>query len=208
MIKIWKPEPKQEIALMSTADEVLYGGARGGGKTDTALQWFLYNIDDIRYRGLVIRRNATDLTDFIDRAIVKYTPLGAKKKGQPPEIHFLSGAKIYTGHMKDAEAYTKYQGWEIHRLLIEEVTHIPSEEQYLKLLGSVRSTVPELKPQVFLTTNPDGIGHDWVKKRFRIGEVKPCTKFTAEDGRTRIYIPATVYDNPYLVSNDPNYINI
>jgi len=31
----WKPQPKQEIALRSNADEILFGGARGGGKTDT-----------------------------------------------------------------------------------------------------------------------------------------------------------------------------
>ncbi len=122
----WRPTPKQELALQTTADEVLFGGSRGGGKTDTALQWLLYDIDNGALRQLVIRRNATDLADFVDRARTKYGPLGATFAGNPVTIKFPSGAIIYTGHLATADAFTKYQGWEIHRLLMEEVTHIPS----------------------------------------------------------------------------------
>ena len=202
---IWKPTPIQELALQSTADEVLFGGARGGGKTDTALQWILYDINNPQLRGLVIRRNATDLKDFVDRAYQKYYPLGATIKGNPAEIHFQSGAIFYTGHLRTDDAYTKYQGWEIHRLLMEEVTHIPSEKLYMKLLGSVRSTVPNLKTQVFLTTNPGNVGHEWVKNRFEI-DVKPAKKKFFKKNNSYIYIPATIHDNPHLKDADPGYI--
>lgn len=201
----WRPTPRQEIALASTADEVLFGGSRGGGKTDTALQWLLYDIQRPEYRGLVVRRNSTDLSDFIDRARQKYTPMGAKIKGNPTEIHFPSGAIIYTGHLGTPDAFTKYQGWEIHRLLMEEATHIPSEKLYEKLLGSVRSTVPGLTTQVFLTTNPGGPGHEWVKERFGIDTHPHMLKFE-ENGRTKIYIPATIRDNPHLLKADPQYV--
>ena len=152
----WRPSPIQELALSTTASEVLFGGSRGGGKTDTALIWLTYDTDNPELRGLVIRRNATDLADFVDRARIRYTPLGAKVAGNPAVIKFPSGATIYTGHLGTPDAYTKYQGWEIHRLLMEEVTHIPSEKLYEKLLGSVRSTVEGIETQVLLTTNPGG----------------------------------------------------
>ena len=184
----WKPTPIQELALATTADEVLFGGSRGGGKTDTALQWLLYDSDKPALRGLVIRRNATDLEDFIDRARIKYSPLGAKVAGNPTVIKFPSGAMIYTGHLATPDAYTKYQGWEIHRLLMEEVTHIPTEKLYEKLLGSVRSTAEGIKTQVLLTTNPGGPGHEWVKDRFSIDSKPSKIKFADEIGRTRIYI--------------------
>jgi len=203
---IWKPTKVQEKALASTADEVLFGGSRGGGKTDTALQWLMYDIENPKLRQLVIRRNATDLSDFVDRARQKYTPIGAIVKGNPCEIHFPSGAVIYTGHLATPDAYTKYQGWEIHRLLMEEVTHIPSEKLYEKLLGSVRSTVDGIKTQIFLTTNPGGAGHSWVKERFEIGIKESGVKFE-RNGRTFIYVPATIHDNPHLLNKDPAYLN-
>jgi len=207
---IWKPTPTQETALVTTADEVLFGGSRGGGKTDTALQWLLYEIDNPKLRQLVIRRNTTDLADFIDRARQKYAPFGAELKGNPAEIHFPSGSIIYTGHLGTPDAYTKYQGWEIHRLLVEEVTHIPSERLYEKLLGSVRSTVEGIDTQVFLTTNPGGAGHEWVKDRFEIGVKEHGKKFyktiNEKEKRTFIYIPATIQDNPHLLVKDPKYL--
>jgi hypothetical protein len=201
----WTPTPVQEIALSSTADEILFGGSRGGGKTDTALHWLLYDVENPAYRGLVIRRNATDLADFIDRARTTYNQLGATVSGNPATIKFPSGAIIYTGHLATPDAYTKYQGWEIHRLLMEEVTHIPSEKLYEKLLGSVRSTVPGITTQVFLTTNPGGVGHEWVKARFAIDSKPSRIKFSS-DGRTFIYINATIRDNPHLMKADPQYL--
>ena len=201
----WKPTPVQEIALSSTADEVLFGGSRGGGKTDTALQWLMYDIDNPELRGLVVRRNATDLADFIDRARMKYRPVGATVSGNPSVIKFPSGAMIYTGHLGTPDAFTKYQGWEIHRLLMEEVTHIPSERLYEKLLGSVRSTVDGVTPQVFLTTNPGGAGHEWVKERFCIDTKDSRLKFF-KDGRSFIYVNATIRDNPHLLKKDPQYL--
>ena len=204
-VERWMPTDTQQIALSSTADEILFGGSRGGGKSDTSVRWFLYYTDNPKFRGLVIRRNATDLVDFIDRMRTVYQPLGAVITGNPAVVKFPSGSLIYTGHLATADAYTRFQGWEIHYLLIEEVTHIPSVKQYEKLLGSVRSTVPGIKTQVFLTTNPGGPGHEWVKERFAIDNKPSKIKFS-RDGRTFIYVNATIRDNPHLMEKDPSYM--
>jgi len=97
-------------------------------------------------------------------------------------------------------------GHEYHRMLIEELTQIPDEKRYLQLIASCRSTIPELKPRIFLTTNPGGVGHQWVKQRF-IDPAPANTLFKDPvSGRTRIYIPATLDDNPRLKEVDPDYI--
>jgi len=153
---------------------------------------------------LVIRKNADDLADWIDRAQRMYYLLGVDIAYRPAIIRFPSGAQIRTGHLKDEQSYTKYMGQEFHMMVIEELTQIPFEKRYLQLIASCRSTIPELKPQVFATTNPGGIGHGWVKRRF-VDPAPPMTEFEAE-GRTRIYIPATVEDNPSLFDADPGYI--
>ncbi len=204
--EIWTPHPKQLEVLSRSEFEILYGGSRGGGKTTAGLVWLTDYIGNPRYRALVIRRNADDLSDWVDRAVRMYSPYGAKIGYRPAEIVFPSGATIKTGHLKDDQAYTKYQGHEYQRMLIEELTQIPEEKRYLQLLGSCRSTVSEIKAQVFATTNPGGSGHQWVKARF-VDPAPPNTPFKDPiSGRTRIYIPATVDDNPTLVQNDPGYI--
>lgn len=202
----WQPTTKQAEALSQADFEILYGGARGGGKTDAGIAFLLYDKDHSRYRALVIRKNAGDLNDWVSRARIMYKPTLAEfVKG---EIRFPGGAIIVLGHLKDENAYEKYQGHEYHKMLIEELTQIPSEESYLKLISSCRSTIPELRPQVFATTNPGGRGHSWVKKRFNLTGntnqiVRTLDKIT---NRSRVFIPAKVDDNPFIMENDPSYV--
>ncbi len=212
-ITLWKPNDGQQTeALSRTEFEILYGGARGGGKTDAGIVWIAEPTYHKKYRGLVIRRNAIDLGDWIDRAEEMFRPIGGKKVNTKfgTEFHFPSGAKIRTGHLKDDGAYTKYQGHEYHRVLIEELTHIPGEELYLKLISCCRSKIPELKPQVFCTTNPGEVGHIWVKERFvDIGPPNVPVPFKDEETgvtKWRIFIPARIEDNPKLLEADPGYL--
>jgi len=135
-----------------------------------------------------------------------YSPAGGVYTGDC--FTFPSGAKIRTGHLKDDNAYSKYQGHEYQNILLEEITHISSESNYEKILGSCRSTVPGIKPQVFATTNPDGPGYSWVKKRWDIPDV-PTDVIRTKDqrtGRTRVFVPSRVQDNPKLMDADPGYI--
>ena len=202
----WRPTPKQAEALKSRAFEIFFGGARGGGKTDGGQAWLSYDVEHPRLRGLVIRRNAKDLTDWVDRAKYMYKPLKAGFVGSPVTIKFPSGALIRTGHLRDENAYEQYQGHEYQRMLVEEINQIPLELNYIKLLASCRSTVPDLPAQAFLTGNPGGAGHGWVKKRFKLFGT-PTKAIKSVDPRSklsRIFIPARLSDNPYL-SRDPQY---
>lgn len=205
----WKPQPKQAQALSSTAEEILYGGARGGGKTEAGQAFLLYDYQNPDYRALVIRKNADDLRDWLDRAMRMYAPLGAVQTGVPAEIKFPSGAIIRTGHLKDDKAYTKYQGQEYQKILIEELSHIARKGDYKKLIGSCRSTVDGIKPQVFCTTNPDEPGIEWIKEHWQIPDVPDFNKIYEirdDQGRRLVFIPAKVEDNPILLSKDPNYL--
>ena len=215
MSDVWKPFPKQERALTLPASEVkeiLFGGARGPGKTDAGIVWLMGEnisedelyINHPRYRALVLRRDYDDLSDWIDRANWMYKRYGAEIVGRPAEVRWPSGAKFRLGYLKN-KSYEKYLGHEYHRILIEELTQIGEEKDYIRLLGSNRSTVDELQPQTFNTTNPPGIGHLWVKKRF-VDPAPYNTVFEGEDGIRRIYIPATLEDNPILMEKDPEYV--
>lgn len=204
MKEIRPHEGAQTEALQRTEFEILYGGARWGWKTFTGILWLLYDTENPLYRALVIRRNYSDLNDWIDRAKDVYMNVWATLVNW--EFVFKSWAKIRLGHLGDDNSYSKYQGHEYHRILIEELTQIPTEELYMKLISSCRSTVDWLTPQVFATTNPGNIWHLWVKKRF-IDVALPWQPYKDEiSWRDRIFIPAKVEDNPTLMEKDPDYV--
>lgn len=205
----WQAQPKQAQALSRLDDEILYGGARGGGKTEAGLAWLSYDTEYPFYRSLVIRKNADDLKDWMDRARLFYLRMRAQIVGFPGEIRFPNGGMIRAGHLKDENAYMKYQGHEYPKILIEELSQIPREKDYERLISSCRSIHPEIRPQVFATTNPDDPGIDWIRERWGIPEVPDFNKIyekTNPEGKKLVFIPAKLEDNPILMNNDPNYM--
>lgn len=103
--------------------------------------------------------------------------------------------------------YITFGGF-VNKNCFDELTHFTqSQYEFIKL--SCRSRDPELRPIIRATGNPGGLGHLWVKSYF-VDVATPGTTYveTSDDGRqtTRKYIKATIYDNPTLLENDPNYV--
>lgn len=104
---IWTPQPKQKIALSRGEDEMLYGGAAGGGKTDYLVVEAARQVNIPEYRGLILRRAVPDLARIIDqtRAIYPSIDRGAQGTTQQRECgpfqatHKLSSA-LYFARMK------------------------------------------------------------------------------------------------------------
>lgn len=210
----WEPFPgKQTFALaVDGVRELLYGGARGGLKTTTGVVWLVKppHINNAEYRALVLRKNADDLSDWVDRAERLWAPLHPRKTGKPAVFEFPSGAVIRCNHLKDKEAYTKYQGHEYQKMLVEELQQIPRELDYLNLISSCRTAIAGLAAEIFCTANPGGRGHAWIKSRWQIGrdgKHKPCLAYPIPgDDRLMMYIPATIDDNPRIMEIDPGYV--
>jgi hypothetical protein len=215
---LWQAFPAQERALVRPEFEILYGGARGGGKTDAGIMWLILgNIEETgtiadggyylhpNYRALVLRRNMSDMGFWISQAKSKYIPLGATFTSRPCQFEFPSGATIVIGHLDDSDAFEKYQGQEYARLVIEELGQIPNVDLYLKVLSSVRSPFDELRTQVFLTANPGGPGGHWVRDRFVACAKHGETYTDPQTGGTRIFIPARISDNP-IYAADKKYL--
>jgi len=229
----WVPLPgPQTLAVALSKDkryrEILFGGARGPGKTDASIAILGDRFPDPRAKQLVIRRNAEDLSDFEDRASLAYKAMGGKLRRKPMTLSGKGTGRILGGHLKDDDAYAKYQGHEYCRINIEELTQIPRENMYVKLISSARSKYPHLFPQVFNTTNPGGIGMAWVKRRFVTPDPNTTWRYKheyhwydkdgnpqvthwqtiidKETGLWRAYIPATIDSNSILLESDPEYV--
>jgi hypothetical protein len=129
------------------------------------------------------------------------------------EIRFWNGAKIYLCHCKDEKDIYKYQGAEIHVLLIDELTHF-TETMYRFLRNRVRMVgivIPAQYvgqfPRILCGANPGNIGHLWVKTTFvTAGQPMELRLMPANDGgMLRQYIPARLEDNPSMGEDDPGY---
>ena len=129
------------------------------------------------------------------------------------EIRFWNGAKIYLCHCKDEKDIYKYQGAEIHVLLIDELTHF-TESMYRFLRNRVRMVGVVVPPQyagqfprILCGANPGNVGHLWVKATFvTSGQPMELRMMPAiEGGMLRQYIPARLEDNPSMTVDDPGY---
>lgn len=212
-------QAQQGIAFNAPANEQLYGGAAGGGKSHlmrvASIIWAL------RIPGLQIylfRRTFPELKQNHLEGPTSYPVLLAplvnagKARVVKNEIKFANGSRIYLRHcQRDSDIYN-YQGTEFHVLLIDELTHWP-ESMYRYLRGRCRLAglkIPEefagMFPRVLCGTNPGNIGHHWVKEGFVDAGAYVVRQMPDEEGgMLRQFIPARLEDNPALRLSDPNY---
>lgn len=210
----YTPYPKQAEFHACPADEVLFGGAAGPGKS-RALRMEAVKIC-LLYPGMhaiLFRRTYPELEMEIIRKLLDevprelYTYNDTKKR-----LTFRNGSVLQFGYCDQDRDILRYQGAEFGWIGWDELTHM-NEYPYLYMLSRLRSTDATIWPRVRATTNPGGVGHAWVKTRFidahTWGEVwrpEPTDEERAMGIKpmTRCFIQATMRDGPY--ASDPGYM--
>lgn len=205
--------PKQLIAFLSKATEILFGGAAGPGKSHLVrvlaialcvavpnLQVYLFR----RIREDLIKSHMEGPTGF--RSLLAPW-IGKFVEIVEDEIRFWNGARIYLCHCKDEKDRLKYLSAEIHVLLIDELTQF-TEVIYRFLRSRVRMPlgmkIPDVYkdklPCILCASNPGGVGHQWVKATWV--DSKPSFEIwetpDGEGGFLRQFIPARLSDNPSI----------
>lgn len=222
---IWQPQPGPQTSLIQCpVFEVFYGGARGGGKTESSIGDWLDHSS--RYGegaiGIFVRRKLTQLSEVIARTQQLFPKLGAKYNVQQKTWTMANGARLKFVYLeKDSDA-EEYQGHSYTRVYVEEVTNFPNPGPINKLRATLRSGMG-VPVGMRLTGNPGGAGHNWVKKRYidpapqgykiitestEIEYIDPDTMLQIKQivSLSRVFIPSKIKDNALLMKNDPTYI--
>jgi hypothetical protein len=192
-----KVSEPQALFLLLDDLEALYGGAAGGGKSDALLAGALQYVDVPGYAALILRRTFKQLS--LPGAIMSRSKewLRSHKEVRWSDDEktwtFPSGATLTFGYLDAADDIYRYQGPEFQYVAFDELTQF-QEEQYVYLFSRLRRrTDIDVPVRARSGSNPGGVGHAWVQKRFPVSSKDPVR---SEEGR--VFIPAKLADNPGL----------
>ena len=197
-----KPFGKQVKFLIYPSQESIFGGAAGGGKSSSLLMAALQYVEEkhipegenkSKYNALIIRRTLEDLdlpNAIMDRAKQWLLPKEDEGllvwKDQKKRFIFNSGATLTFRYLSHNKHLNSYQGAELQFVGFDELTQFP-ENQYNYLHSRLRKLEnSDIPIRMRGASNPGGIGHDWVKKRF------------VDDESKLPFIPSAYTDNQYL----------
>ena len=215
------PGPQTEF-LASTEQEVLYGGSAGGGKSYAMIADPVRYLNNPNAQMLLVRRSTEELRELISVSKQLYPRAipGIKFMERDKTWVAPSGATLWMSYLDRDDDVMRYQGQAFNWIGFDELTQWTTPYPWNYMRSRLRTTKASGLPLYMrATTNPGGPGHQWVKKTF-IDPGTPRKAFWATDPETgetiawpkghtregqplfkRRFIPATLFDNPYLADD-------
>jgi len=201
----WRPHAgKQTAFLASSADEVFYGGAVGGGKSECILMGATRYVNEGSYHAMLFRRTYPELERTLIPRSHRYFQGKAKWSDNKKMWVFPSGARISFGHLEHEHDVYEHQSAEYQYLGFDELGSF-TRFQYEYLKTRWRNTNKGIRKMIRSGGNPVGIGKQWIKDRFIKGKDPMQVYLDVNTGLTTQFIPALLEDNPTLMLGDPTY---
>ncbi len=194
------PSERQRDFLCARHRYVAFGGARGGGKSFAVrLKAALMCLGHPGIRIIIVRRTYPELRQ--NHIIPMKALVGnlATFRESTKDMTFINGSVISFRYCRSVSDLDKFQGTECDVLFIDEATQL-TEEMYDRLKACVRG-VNSFPKRIYLTCNPGGRGHGWVKRLFIDGAYKD-----GESPEDYFFIRSLVTDNAPLMKSDPDYV--
>ncbi len=202
VIDISTMNPKQARFFKSDKRFIGYGGARGGGKSwaiDRKAPLLACYYGGIKI--LLLRRTYKDLERNHVRTLKPILKGLADYSEQKKCFTFPNGSILELGYCASESDVLQYQGQEYDIIFMDEATQF-TEFQFETLTACLRGA-NRFPKRIYLTCNPGGVGHEWVKRLFISKKYRQ-----SESPDDYEFISATVFDNKVLLENDPGYVNM
>lgn len=211
----WQPQegPQLDAILATWCEELFFGGAMGGGKSDYLLGDYLQDVEKYgeHWRGILFRKTYDELEELQSRAEEIFIPTGGQYKAVKRTWVWpkYGNATLKMRYLERAKDYTRYQGHQYAWIGWDELPNWGEDKPYNMLTSRLRTPQMEIPTKRIRSSgNPGGRGHYWVKPRFidhaPTGYIARTDEAT---GRDIMFIPSKVSDNKILLKNDPEYIN-
>lgn len=201
-LALGSPNPRQLEFLQAENRFVAYGGARGGGKSwAVRKKAVLLALANPKIRMLLIRRTLPELRENHVLPLLGELNGLARYKESEKSFIFPNESRLMMGYCDSETDVARYQGQEFDVIFLDEATQF-TRYQFSTLTACLRGANSYPK-RMYLTCNPGGVGHDWVKRLFI------DRRFTStENPADYRFIPAKVYDNTALTTADPGYLTM
>lgn len=201
------PNKRQEFFHACPADEAVYGGAKGGGKScGLVMEALAYALEYAGAEIYLFRETYDDLEANLIKEWKEKVPQDLYSYHESKHIATLyNGSKVFFRYIRNKADADHYQGRSMDFVGVDELTK--HEEEAIQVLLSCLRSPKGFPPRFRGTCNPGGIGHAWVKKKY-ITATNYGQKIARDPvtGNTIAFIPAKVYDNDVLMKNDPAYV--
>ena len=216
---VFKPNAGPQTEFLAAGErEVLYGGSAGGGKSFAMLADPLRYMGHPAFSGLLLRHTTEELRELIFKSQELYPKVWKGIKWSERKMQWVapSGARLWMSYLDRDQDVMRYQGLAFSWIGFDELTQWSSPFAWNYMRSRLRSIASDLPIFMRATTNPGGIGHQWVKKMFidpapfgeafdatdiETGEVLKYPAGHPKAGKAlfkRRFIPARLSDNPYL----------
>ena len=205
VLQIPRPSEKQMKFLRDEHKYVCFGGARGGGKSWAVRVKAVLLCE--KYPGIIcciVRKTYPELrANHIKqlRAMLRCGQKDALARYNDSEktITFPNGSTILFRYLDTESDEGRFQGTEVDVLFIDEATQQP--EQRWDILRACLRGVNDFPKRIYLTCNPGGVGHSWVKRLFIERH------YTDEEHPEEYtFIQSLVTDNKALMRKHPEYL--
>ena len=191
----------QRAFMDAQADEVLFGGAAGGGKSYGQLvDALVYALKYPKSKQLILRKTYPELEHSLILTSLEFYPKSVcRYSSSAKKWFFANGSVIEFGYCASKTDVIRYQGAEYDVVFLDEAGQL--QKAWIDAINACVRGTNGFPKRTYYTLNPGGPSHGYFKRLFIDRRFEPGER---EDAYS--FVQALVTDNRVLLERQPDYL--